>query len=108
MTVQQPDPRSAEAALQTVRTLHCIILNGDEDRWITRDTAQAWLNELRVVQGHLERYAAVEAERDQAREIVRMFARDSGYVRSTALCRLKLGIDPLPDWLTDGKPEVTR
>ena len=41
-----------------------------------------------------------EAERDEARQIARMFARDNGYVRSAALCRAKLEMDALPDWLT--------
>lgn len=44
------------------------------------------------------------AERDAARQIARLFARDSGYVRTAALCRMRLNLDALPDWLTEQDP----
>ncbi len=57
---------SQAAALQTIRALRSIILNGNQAEWITERTAQSWLNELGVVEHRLDQAEAVEAERDAA------------------------------------------
>lgn len=46
-------------------------------------------------------YSNLRAERDEAQRIARILVRHVGVVATAALCRNKLELDQLPDWLTD-------
>lgn len=45
------------------------------------------------------------AERNEARDLVRVLARHVGVVTATALCASHLGMDPLPEWASSNKGE---